>query len=361
MAITTDAPLSFTNILTEFEKESVNKTFKLGDFRKSYSVGISGTSYTLDGVPSIGDTGRIPTSTSVPIKMSDFRGTRKTIVIEYSFSENDPKSFVGRNVYDDYQNRNSIGLGFTVYKLCPTEENKYLNLPARPSFTEPFDGTVIIANKGKLGSVSNTFRHCALLVPSNFVVTSSGKIVIETGLGSTISGAGGKGGNGQTSTVAAGIGGTGGSAIGIGTPVAIIKNRGRIQLGAGGGGGGGRGNGNRTGSGGGGGAGYPAGTGGGSSGNVGTAGNLNIGGSGGAQVGSGGNFGGAGGTGGSVNPSITTPTAGSNGSTGPGAVGGSNGCRLVVAPNIPTPSIVPLLVSPDVKSIGIDTSAVPTT
>lgn len=356
MTLPASGPIKISEILEEFEKSTLDRilngnpnseNISLGSFRRAETIA-SNTYPISDGVP-----------TSGTIKFSDFYNAKKTIIVGYA------RTFVsqtGRTLSQDYLSRNNnptlVSAGFTAYKISPNPLERGIGLP---NFDNKVEAKVIIYIQGLLGSRNISTSHCALHIDSEFNILNSGSnIIVETAIGSTISGGGGRGGQGGSRGVSldgnlAGIGGSGGhggSAIGISTPISIIYNRGRIQSGMGGGGGGGAQvqNNNSAGGGGGGGSGFPIGLGGTGGGNAqpGVAGTILSGGRGGAGAASGTRIGGSGGIGGTTFPSLFPATAGSTSTGGQvgdqraGGFAGVSGNKLVISSGITTPTIVSL-------------------
>jgi hypothetical protein len=370
MALQSSGEISIANIVREFGTPSI-ENISLGSYRIRQqlnsidtNVAIGGTFYPLaDGIPLPGQS----------IKISDFYGKKKTIVIEYNSSFS---STSGRSLNSDFTNRGSIG-NFRVFQISPSPNA----FPTNASTSDVGDAKIVVCVAGILRSrnVSNQ-SCCALHIDTNF--NGSNPIILETGPSSRIAGSGGNGGAGGGVNANGSAGGNGGSAIGISVSNVQIRHRGNIQLGAGGGGGGGGGAFQPAGGGGGGGgAGDPAGGGGNrgtTSAGFGAGGNINSGGGGGGGA-TGRSFfssstGGSGGAGGSVFPTVTNSGGGGNstvtnrsffGTSRPtfhrsGGSAGANGFRLVIAPDVTGTNLIPItynLVAP--RTIGGDTTASP--
>lgn len=325
MTIQASGPIKFSDLQREFEygnySSGSSTPISLGSYRIREEIfkNSDGSSYTGVALTSYSISDGVPTSGT--IKLSNFYSSKKTVIIEYSFASGTVASRDGRKVSEDLLARTTIGAGFTAYKICPSSNEKF-NFSSPTGSLFPLEAKVIIVNKGFLGAATTSPVSCALHIDSDLnVVDASNNIIIETDVGSLLSGQGGRGGSGGTFNVAiGGTGGSGSSAIGLSTSIRFIRNRGRIQAGAGGGGGGAAAPGSNTnntagGGGGGGGAGYPGGIGGaaGSNASPGLVGSNFVGGSGGAEAtrGSGNNAvrGGKGGVGGSI-PSTGIVAAG---------------------------------------------------
>lgn len=338
MALSISNGLSFSDIQDEFEPNRPLENISLGSYRLSDSVGIKDVNG--DAIPLYTASPSLPSSGT--IKVSNFNGAKKTIVIRYNYQGTDSITYTGRTLSRDFQRldpqatwipqplppnigtgvTNAYGSGFTIYKITPTPGQRN----SLPSMSDnALDARVIISIGGSLGSRNVSKTNCALYLDSGFKVQdAANNIIVETESGSLISGSGGGGGAGGSNItgIPLGIGFSGrdgSSAVGIGTSILIFKNRGIIQAGAGGGGGGASGisrrNSTATGGGGGGGAGYPpslGGAGGSTSAASGLPGTKTIGGSGGTGATSGSDTGGSGGQGGSIVTGIAnTGTSGS--------------------------------------------------
>lgn len=340
MALSISNGLSFSDIQDEFEPNRPVANISLGSYRLSDSVGIRDVNG--DATPLYTASPSLPSSGT--IKVSDFNGAKKTIVIRYNYQGTDSITYTGRTLSRDFQRldpqstwvpqdlpgnigsgvTNAYGTGFTIYKITPTPDQRNL-LPS--NLDNALDARVIISIGGSLGSKNVSKTNCALYLDSGFKVQdAANNIIVETENGSLISGSGGRGGtggNGISTTARVGlVGNDGSSAVGIGTSIFLFKNRGLIQAGQGGGGGGysvykatGRTS-TAVGGGGGGGAGIPGGIGGSPGvspapvGSTGVQGQKFIGGAGGTGVTQGSDVGGAGGQGGSSNP-LSAASAGS--------------------------------------------------
>lgn len=325
MALSTSIGLSFSDIQDEFEPNRPLENISLGSYRLSDSVGIKDTNG--DPIPLYTASPELPSSGS--IKVSNFNGAKKTIVIRYNYQGTDSVTYVGRTLSRDFQKldpqapwvpqvapanigsgvTNAYGTGFTIYKITPTPTQRNI---VQSTLDNALDARVIISIGGSLGSRNLAKTSCALYLDSAFKVQDAANhIIVETENGSLISGCGGAGGAGGSNIAGSPLGvgfsgGVGSSAVGIGTSISSFKNRGTIQAGAGGGGGGAsivKSRTSATGGGGGGGAGYPpslGGAGGSIAAGVGLPGTKTTGGTGGTGGTSGSDVGGSGGQGGSI-------------------------------------------------------------
>lgn len=365
MTLQASGPISFGNIISEFggNADGTNKNVSLGSYRirefilndgTSSGVGAGGTFYPISpGIPYNTDVAVGSTS----IKMSNFYGQKKTIIISYSYTSTAGVALTGRTLSNDYINKynsNYVGVGFSIYQITPAKRYQSSTILLPPLGN--LDAKVVVFVNGYLGSGKDTSTgigslaptlnryQCALHLDAKFY-NASQDLTVEIGPNGAIYGSGGNGGKGGAAGGVGYQGAYGGCAIGISTYVSVINNRGgRVILGMGGAGGGG-GSSTRSGGGGGGGAGYPVGNGGnpgstGSSpGNPGTYyDNTNLasptGGTGG--TGGTGSSGAAGGTGGSARVvsgtnNITAATRGSNTSSFSGGLAGFNGFAMVIS------------------------------